>query len=71
MNKGSSLRSKSQGKEIGGKAGEEKGGWLWRESASETDVYSGTYCRANNVNSGLATGPPSLPDSERDAFSDN
>lgn len=46
---------------------EEKGGWLWRESASETDVCSTTYCRGNHVNSGLATGPPSLADSERTA----
>lgn len=36
---------------------EEKGGWLQRESASKTDVCSGTYCRGNHVSSGLAKAP--------------
>lgn len=37
--------------------GEEKGGRSRRESASETDVCSGTYCRGNHVSSGLAKAP--------------
>lgn len=36
---------------------EEKGGWLQRESASETDVCGGSYCRGNHVSSGLAKAP--------------
>lgn len=50
---------------------EEKGGWLQRESASETDVCSGTYCRGNHVSSGLAKAPPSQNESERAASPDN
>lgn len=36
---------------------EEKGGWLQRESAGETDVCSGTYCKGNHVSSGPAKAP--------------
>lgn len=51
--------------------GEEKGGRLRRESASETDVCSGTYCGGNHVSSGLAKAPPSLNESEGAASPDN
>lgn len=44
---------------------EEKGGCLQRESASETDVCSGTYCGGNHVSSGLAKAPhPSMSQME-------
>lgn len=51
--------------------GGEGGARSRRESASETDVCSGTYCRGNHVSSGLAKAPLSLNESEEAASPEN